>query len=741
MKNITDYNQFVKLNKWNRITEEMDIDTGGYGKGADSPGNNDLYFANVKGNLAGAENTLVGAAALKLFGFIKRKGLQMYMKKVLKPRLGRVYMNGILRYANKEGIGNFARKKFFEINKIEENKAVEYNDEVTFKLEGVNGLGAFKKGAEVIKKDNNPLEDGEYILKENDGKFSVSGGKIIKIEEGFETKNIEIGETGKTDETTEDGIVDTNISDDEFTEYKNKIKEDLIDMEKNGVTPEKWVIDECNNIKSKIEINVSQIDEEDIQLIKTERASLLSGVKILNEGIKDINSILEKGKDNVPNYDDVRVQKLVFTANMNELLKLADYLGKIIATYNSKLKKPEVKTSEVKTGEVKVVPTKESHLYEAEAPVVVDDKKLKKQNIAPTKVGGKLNIKTNRLGDELQEIAKSGDVIDLNDEEFYKQFESDERRAGVTTEILKNKPAIAKIQLDAERIIGGNEKQQNAWNKMVENVKAMYSKYMNTDQVDPAKILKGIPDVETLKKENAKSKDGQNVKSVVVRSQLDTIPLWDDNTDVQKNLGKGLVNNDYICTKLTMDGVTNNYIVQKVKEINGLSYYRVLGLIDLDKIIESKEEYTNGNKKDFSDSVKIGVFSDIIGPVKPVRDGGKIVAVYIVRDKPLQFGNNTDVSLLYLYSTSSTGGVNFDNATTFYTIKKKGKDKAEVKLPNSPLSKKEYTNSLEIYALGTWKITYPDSAFGIDTNQKFDISKESSVKKMGGIETIYEVKK
>ena len=50
MKNLTEYNQFVKLSKHNKVNEEMDIDTGKAGMGTGQKG--DMYFSNVKGNLA-----------------------------------------------------------------------------------------------------------------------------------------------------------------------------------------------------------------------------------------------------------------------------------------------------------------------------------------------------------------------------------------------------------------------------------------------------------------------------------------------------------------------------------------------------------------------------------------------------------------------------------------------------------------------------------------------------------------
>jgi len=379
MKNITEYNEFVKLSKTTtKINEEAEFttDTGKAGGGGD------MYFANVKGNLAGAENTLVGSAVIKLLGFIKRKGIQMYMKKVLKPRLGRVYMNGILRYAEKNHIGNFARKEFFAIKQVVEGKAVKFAEEVAFTYEENSSLRAFVEGATITKKDKQPLEDGKYILNYNGAEFEVSDGKITNIEEGMASESPK-DEVKPQEEATDDGLIDTNIPDDEFKKYKDDLKKELDELEKSGVSPEKWAIDECNEIKAKIDTNIDTIDEDDIKLIETERANLLNGVKILSKGIKDINEVLANGEENVPNYADVRYQKLVFTANMKELFNLSDFLSKIITQYNSKSKKKVQPTAEPKVQPttkptVKVETTTESFIFEADQPVVVNDQDLKK---------------------------------------------------------------------------------------------------------------------------------------------------------------------------------------------------------------------------------------------------------------------------------------------------------------------------------------------------------------------------
>jgi len=748
MKNLTEYNQFVKLSKYNKVNEEMEKDTGAAGTGTGVKG--DMYFANVKGNLAGAENTLVGAATLKLVGFIKRKGLQIYMKRFLKPRLGRVYMNGILRYADKVGIGNFARKKFFKINAIVDKKQVKFEDEVCFIFNETNGLSSFVKGAKIYKQKEiggeeagDPLENGEFVLVYNGGTFTCSGGTITEIEEGFSESNEGIKKPEGEEQVEE---IDTNISDDEFEEYRKKIQGDLQELIDKGVEPEKWVVDECNEVKSKIDTNVATIDDEDIKVIKSERKNLREAAEILNKGLEEINDALSKGKENVANYDEIVYQKLVSTANMNKLLELAKFLSELIVGYSKKTqpeKAADVAKEEpalaTEVGKPVVVKKEESYSFmnEAEQPVVVTDKNLKKQNIAPTSKK-EPDIKTARLGDELQEIVNSGEAIDLNNKNFYQQFETPEHRNGVTEMILQDKPAIAKIEYDAQRIIAGNEKQQNSWNKMVENVKSMYSKYMDTDKVDPKTIVKGLPEGNTIKEENKKSETGQQTKRMVAMTELDKIPLWETNTNGNINsLGeKGFSENQYLVTSLSVNKVINNYIVQRLKKISGLYFYRVIGKIDIDGILKNKEEYENGTKENFEDVVQVGKYGSIIGPNNPLLMSGKNVAVYLASKTPLNFSNNTDISIISLYTEETSGNVNLNKSTSFYTIKKNDKKYDEIKLPNSPLSKKIYSFQMEVYKEGTWKITYPNK-FGINTTEKWDIDSKNSVAKMQGIETLY----
>ena len=754
MKNITEYNEFVKLNKSSKLNElnETPIgDTGGYGKGAGG-GGDDLYFANVKGNLAGAENTLVGAAVLKLFGFIKRKGIQMYMKRVLKPRLGRIYMNGILRYANKEHIGNFARMEWFSIQKMEGEETSKFESKVGFELSGFRGLDSFQQGATVLKQNietreaGDPLEDGKYILNYNAAEFTVVGGLITEIEAGGASEVsgdkppvAQVQISGVT--TSDEPAVEKTDSD--FDEYIKKYKEELEKAEKEGVRPEKWVVEECEAIKAKLDTNVDTIDELDIDNIKREKLNLKSGIQIFEKTIEEINSIIEKGGDGIKNLGEIRWQRLVYIANLNELVKLSNFLNSLINQYNEKKskslkRKPVARRSKTEASTETAPEKNESFVFEAEQPVVVKDQELNKQNIAPTKKKG-LDVKTDRLGDDLQEIAKRGETIDLNDEEFYKQFESEDRRKGVTQEILQDKSAIAKIELDAERLIGGNAKQQNAWDRMVENVKAMYSKYMITDLVDPKSIVKGLPegDVKKIQGELNKSKDGQNSKGITDALTLEKVSLWASNTVSQNNLGKSFEENQYLIVNVEVKGEYGYYVIQRVKSVNGLFFYRVLGIFDMNKVIANKEKYDNGSIKDFTDEiVKMREYASL-DPTEKNRDGAQLVTLYFVSETVMTYGSNGQVALVYLYS-ETLKDIRFNKDTTFYTLRNADPATKAMRLPKSGdlIKKSDNTYAVHLQQINARKITHLN-LFGIDANEIIDITNEMSVKKLGGLDTMY----
>lgn len=683
MRNITKYNEFKKF----KINE---ADSGSYGKGATKVGgDSDAYFANVKGNLAGAENTLIGSAFLKLFGFIKRKGMQIYMQKVLKPKLGRVYMNGILRYALKNGIGNFARKTQFAISKVlEDGNTEKIEQTVSFELDNVNGLSVFKEDANVIKKDGTLLEDGNYLLMINDTNFECKNGKIINI-------------NGKV---SNDGIKKPNIQSSEITgEYsvlKKKYKEEIQEAEKEGIKPEQWVIDESNKITNTINQNIDTLDNKDFDMLSKESNSIKRTINLLEKGIDEINNLLKK--DNISNRDVIKRDKLQYQANILELEKLGDFINTIIK--NQKSKKIQKKP-----------------------PILVE-----------MYISEKKDIKSGKVGDELQEIINSGDAIDLNDESFYKQFEDENNRKGVTQEILKNKSDIVKIQLAADRIISGNEKQENAWKQMVENVKSMYSKYFITDLVDPYVVKKSSSesDINKWEQEN-ESKSGiiKSINGIKKDIDIEKNNKFKDNTiklsSLDKNFDDGMIGIINVNIKKT----DLYLIIRRVEKIDNLVYYRIIGTIDYDKI-------SNYDGDNFHSLVKINNIPNILLPKlneqKLDANGNMLKATYIVTKGVLGIGGN-NISLLYLFS--GTKDVDFTKENTFYKIKNFKTD-TELKLPSaSSLSgyNKLYLTSLYLDRNGLYRIKYTQM-FMENEPKTYKLSDNNSKEKMMYINTLFEKK-
>ena len=737
MKNITDYNQFVKLNKWNKVTEEMDIDTGGYGKGAGTDGGDDIFFANVKGNLAGAENTLIGAAALKLFGFLKRKGMQAYMKSVLKPKLGRAYMNGILRYANQNGIGNFARKEFFAIKKIEDGKQVDVEEQVSFIKDQVNGVKSFVVGAEVKKKSGELQETGQYILIMFDANFEVKDGIITKADviDATEKKPKQTTDGGET--KPEDGETKPQVqpNEDELEKYRKKIEEELAKEEATGIEAEADVIAECEQIRNSIKGNLENLDASDIKSIENEIDNITNSINDMRkQGLSEIEKLLKK-KD-LKNRDEIRRDKLVYEANILELFKLKQFLGQIVEKSNPKKEEPAQAVT--KKPVVVEKPVGESHLYEAEEKVVVKDKKLRKQDVASTNMfGQKKSAKTSMIGDDLQEIAKSGEAIDLNNEEFYKQFESEEARKGVTQMVLRDKADIAKIQLTAERLISGNAKQENSWKKMIENVKKMYSKFMITDLVDPYNVVKNSSeaDLEKWGKQNDKiGSPGSDLKSTEEGMKaMDNENFKRDVTKLKelKEFSKGDIGILKMQFLKGTEASTSYFLVEFVETAyEGMKFYRILSTIDFDKIGEHTEET-------FNDLVHL-TFPALIEP-KIDGSGGDIKGRGI-RGRYIVYGSRNNLStkdtvneveMMYLFSNKKE--IDFKNMEEYIFKIKDFDAKKEYDLPSETVIKTApFIVKLRVDGTAIYKIVSPENFLEY---KKYNISDANATKKMKGIQS------
>ncbi|MFW5794808.1 MAG: hypothetical protein ACOCV1_04920 [Bacillota bacterium] len=719
MKNLTGYNKFVNLNKLNKINEEVETDTGQYGKGAAKVGgDDDVYFANVKGNLAGAENTLVGAALIKLFGFLKRKGMQAYLNRVLKPKLGKIYMNGILRYSVKNGVGNFSKKQWFNINKVEDGKVVEFESDVSFQKDELNGLRVFEKGSKVIKKDGEVLEDGKYKLIYNDAVFDVEKGIIISIKGNVDSNPLEkTGENPieKVEKQGKQEIID--VDDDELETYRKKLQEKFKDKE--SIKADDDIIMECERIINSINSNIGNLDNDDIPIIKKQIEKIDNNIKSMKKmGLKEIEDLLKK--ENLKNREEIQKDKLVYEANILQLLELRKFL---IGTLDSVKEKELSKVDEPNI--------KESRLFEADGKVEVQDKGVK-SDVVPGR------LKVEKLGDELKEIAKSGDAIDLNDENFYKQFESESVRKEVSKEILNDKPSIAKLQLTAEKIIAGNNKLDNNWKRMVESVKGMYSNFIVTDMVDPYTIIKEASDDDInkwKKQNNSLGNPGSKLETVKEQMNASNNPFFKSSTESVRRLAN-IGSYDLFIVKLEFSFGGNDdigyYIVENVKtDYKDMKFYRIIGTIEYDKI-----EKHEGDK--FTDLVKKS-YSDIIMPEELIdkSKGIGIRSLYIVygSSKHLSTGtSNNNISMMYLYSTKED--IDFGDKESYFFKIKDFRNNKEYTLPSEGEiePKKNYKCNLKVDETSLSRITKKDKFIEY---KDYDITNDNVKSKMNGINTLF----
>ena len=455
MKNITDFNQF----KNNKLNEEATADprAGSYGGGGDT------YFANVKGNFAGSDQTLVGSAVIKLFRFVKRKGMQVLLYTWFKPNLYREYMSGLLRYIIRSNMNLPKAKTLYDAEFImdEQKQKLEQSEKLKIKFVRVTGgteetsekdYNAFKVGSEVKNEQDQPVKSGYYKLAEFGRIIFVKDGKLQILDASIEEEGIEPAE----DESKE--VKEVEI-DKDITEFINKIKAEYA---KGNVKPE---------------ITTQSIKETD---------ELIS---FFTESISEMKDLL---KDNTKEGDEIiRIKQdlVVYEADMKALTELkAEISKKTNPVKTETTSKPEAKP------EAKPVEIKKESMVNEEVDVAGVGGEVK--NVARTagqiKVGDQKVTKNKRIGDELNQLSQVD--IDLNDPEFVKQFDDKAVKEACTNVVLEGKAEICKLQLGAERLYmhtddkGGlvpDAKLQNNWLKMIQSIKNQFSRFMLVDVVDP----------------------------------------------------------------------------------------------------------------------------------------------------------------------------------------------------------------------------------------------------------------
>ena len=675
MNNLSNYNDFKNIKRINEAQTSGPKSfqtTHGAGSYGGSIGDRDTYFANVHGNLAGAENTLVGGALIRMFGFLKRKGMEAYIKMRLKPELGRIYMNGILRYAVKQGLVGPRKKEFFVVKKYENEEEVEFKNKVSFSYNGNTGSSCIVVGATVKTEQEKPeIVDGKYICVANNIMFIIKNNEITEVLNGQnKMDSTEENEEDKTSNDEKEEIQVVQTTEDELKtkrdEYEKRLLDGAVDIEpsddvKNDI---KFLESTLSNIENNTKSTNDILSDDDRNFLMEWNKSLGKDIKLLkDDGLNYIDEILEK--EDGKNKLGLERERKEYLANIKALIDIRDKIT-IFLNKHSKEKTEEENVAE------SIIRFYNDFLLERTAPVTVKD-----VNVGKTSKTSDINVKSNkpvvnRLGDELQELAKTGETVDLNDENFYKQFESNDVKKAVSNEILTDKPGLIKLQLTAEKIINGgvvvydregnklpsnNLKLENYWKRTVQDVLSMYSKFFITSMVDPLIISQQTPDTE----KSEYNKPGKNTELDKLNNSISSQKnlsnkKFKDSVDVVRNISKS----DYAIMRLKFsdeedDQLGTPYIVRRItSDTDILKIYRIIGKFELDKISPEflEKNFTSliPEPKQFNKKLLPKTDGDskfIDGEFRAMK------SIYIIsnRQKNFSLGSaQNQVSILYLYS-------------------------------------------------------------------------------------------
>ncbi len=697
MNNITNYKDFIKLN------EEADPRAGNYGGGGDT------YFANVKGNFAGAENTLVGSAVIKLFAFIKRKGFQVMLYTWFKPNLYREYMSGLMRYIirNSMNLPN-AKSEYVATyyNKDESGKIIETVENVKIKLTPIKEgetYSVFKIGAEVKNEKDEAVKDGYYDIKEYGHVIKVVSGKITELESTLGTYE-ETGAdvSGSTEITKEPVEASQPLMDKDVAEYIKIITTELNKSKKIRQEDAKQLIKEIDEAVS--------FFKESVEEMKTE----LGDVSIENDVIIRIKQDMNMYDNNIKYLNELK-------SKINE---------KLASSTSEQAEKTTPTPTTVSKETAKVEGYKydfEQSLYE-EVDITGAGGAVK--NVARTarqiKVGDVKVTKNKRIGDELNMLSQVD--IDLNDPEFTKQFDSPDVKKACTEVVLEGKSEICKIQLGAERLYVKSDntidrKLQNNWLKMVQTVKNQFSKFMLVDAIDPIVLRNKLNSNEVSSYQNDKSSSIiQTPKDLMISKKAS------DNTNLSKTLKiegaryNDMREGDFGITNLNGEQVL--FCLNKMEHPKGkgkfLYTYRIVssvssGITEI-KSVDELPEMLNSKLPALFSPEKIEV---ILGGSKYTY-----VATFILGNTThLSIGHSTNhVNIILLYSKNKINELTKDNIKdcVFFYKDNTNKNKGFSSSVSDDIAVKSRKESDIILISGLpWIITPAGvSKFGIDENIK-----------------------
>jgi hypothetical protein len=713
MKNIINIKEFTKLKKINEEATPRDI--------GDYSGGGETYFANVKGNFAGADTTIVGSAIMKIFGFIKRKInegiLLLYMNS-----LKREYLADILRYCQKNGLKINDPQKNYDVKLIEDsegNKIESNYISVKFDNDNKSLLNYYNVGSKVFDKNTNIISDGVYLKKNDNTEFTVKNGiisDIVKREKVI--SDISTEDNIKTEKEKEViTSTETPVTNKEITP-KTTADTEIKPLKTSTSNVDSDIIEYVNNLNSKIQ-RYGLKNKEDLKYYEDKVKYINRIIGIIDEGgLKEIENLKKSHKLSNDKKKEMDIDIEVYNKNKNLLFELKKMIQKKIDLYNKKVK---------------------SGLSNENYNEFFNDNEFDMDYNELNEEFRGINIRTGvqrKAADELSEFETNAISFYKSkiDEQFLaKQFEDQKLKQNLTNYVIENKSPIIKIQLAAERMFTDKgqygAKLQNTWNKMVENVKGVYSRYLFVDQVDPRILIKKMTDVEIdkynkqiINEPNSLYNKGNDLKTKALIEQNNNIGLRSRNFD-KDNQTFGILS--------TLNG--NLMYIQDTITVDGKLYhtYRLLGTVDMDKLVEDK------TSQNFSNYVSYDKLPDIFLPLnnKILYDNKEMEykTTYIVFSKEnshlsrgtsgkelgVYFTNN--VFIVFLYTSEELTKLNpteFKNKYVFYikniTAKK---DFSLVDSDYKNIPKKDYLYGLDV------NVPYPipqayEKKYGIDNNWK-----------------------
>ena len=663
MKNITKYEDFKKLKL---IKEEV---TGASNQRSNIEGSINDPFINVKGNFAGADQTLIGSAVIRLFNFAKRKGYQSLMYTWLKPALRRTYMKGLMKYLMLNNLELPKPKIFFDIIKLNENE--EETEE--------------KYNVKFVKNEKDlDLPDIDSILYDrNNKKIEITG--LFKFSD---TLNLNI----------EGGVVKDKVD-------KVSITSDSSEKEKEEKDIKTYSYSELVNLVGDFDIDYKKIS---IYVFNTIRDNGILEKNIIDEIKKtlklsnDFISEISKGlnEDKYENINDAENYLKLWKAYN----KLSDYLLNMINDY--------VDNEDVtKTKEINKINDKEFKIS--------NKPKVKAQSVIESLNENKIKSKLKGSKDYIEKVDHlSNKYPDISDEDFVKLLSN--KRDDVSNVVLDYKPEIVKIQLAAQRFYSSDvdentrvanindKKLLNNWAKMVQSVKSEFTHVMNTDLVDPFVLIKSD------KTDISKLSSGSNTPLSKTTEIINNINELKYHSVLQSSFKQKNQPDTLFLIKMTIKDFTG-YFICKIYDVNlGNDKYQAINLL---KYISNTDEFFKKEQKNYNDYVKN--INHINNFIKSSSGAGKqqtYTSTLIIYDQQFKIKENR-VMMVNIYNGNE--GINDNTLYELHHFNSKNNESVTFSVDNIP-----NFNTKNIYQPVSVKIDKEPFFFvDDDLNKKYGISK------------------